>query len=67
MAALEGEDDGLKDVGGLLAQGGEVGTDDREVRAPRNGAEASGDLLLELGHAGVALGEVVVEEARAGR
>jgi hypothetical protein len=37
-----------------------VGTDDREVRDPRNGAEVSGDLLLELGHEGVALGEVVV-------
>ena len=51
----------MKDVGGLLSQSGKVGADVGEVGGALLGAEASRDLLLELGHADIALGLVVVE------
>ena len=51
----------MEDVGTLLMEGREVGADGREALDPGVGAEGAGDLLLELGHAHIALGLVVIE------
>jgi len=45
----------------LFAGGGEVGADRQEPLGVAGGAPAAGDLLLELDHPQVPLGEVVVE------
>jgi hypothetical protein len=50
-AALEGEDEGLEDVGALLVQGGEVEADGGEALGAGVGTEDAGDSLLELWHA----------------
>ena len=51
----------MEDVGALLVQGREAGADGGEALDPGVGAEGAGDLLLEFGHAHVALGLIVVE------
>jgi hypothetical protein len=58
---LEGHGQGAIGIDGLLAQGGEVGADGGGGLRPVLGAEAAGNLLLELGHTDVALGLVVIE------
>ena len=45
----------------LLLQGGEVGADGAEGLCAFSGAEASGDLVLDLGHADRLFGKVVTE------
>ena len=59
--ALECHDQGLIGIDGLLAQGGEVGANGGERLGAIFAAEAAGDFLLELRHADVAFGLVVVE------
>lgn len=55
-----GEVKGLKDVGALTVEAREVGADGREARDTGVGTEATGDLLLQLGHADIALRLLVV-------
>ena len=64
--ALEGHDQRLIGIEGLFAQGGEVGADGREVLRAVLGAEAAGDLLLEVTSADVAFGLVVEGHAQIG-
>jgi hypothetical protein len=59
--ALERHDEGLVGIDGLLVESREVGTDGGEGGSALRGAETAGDLLLELGHAHRAFGQVVVE------
>ena len=54
-----GED--VDGVAALFVGGGEVGAEREEVAGAGAGAPAAADLLLELDHADVAFGEVVVE------
>ena len=54
-------DGGLEEVEVLLLQGGEVGADGAEGLCAFSGAEASGDLVLDLGHADRLFGKVVTE------
>jgi hypothetical protein len=51
----------MEEVETLLLQGGEVGADGAEGLCAFSGAEASGDLLLDLGHADRLFGKVVTE------
>ena len=52
---------GIDDVPALLFRGRDEGADDGEIAGPRFGAEATGDFLSELHHAGGLLGQVVRE------
>lgn len=59
--ALEGQGEGMEEVGALLAQGVEARADDAEGLSARKASKAAGDLLLDLRHAHGLLGEVVGE------
>ncbi len=52
----------MEDIAALFAQRGEVGTDGAEGFGTGDGTETPGGLLLELGHADIAFGQIVVEE-----
>ena len=58
---LKREDESLKDVAALFAQRGYVRADGAEGLGAGDGTEAPGGFLLELGHADIAFGLVVVE------
>lgn len=57
----EGVGKGSQDGDALLAEGADVAAEGAEAVDGGGRAEAAGDLLFELHHAGVALGLVVVE------
>ena len=58
---MKSEDESLKDVAALFAQSGYVGADGAEGLGAGDGTETAGGFLLELGHADIAFGLVVVE------
>ena len=51
----------MEDIATLFAQRGDVGADGAEGLGASDGTETSGGFLLELGHADIAFGLVVVE------
>ena len=51
----------MEDVAALFAQRGDVGANGAEGLGPGDGTETPGGFLLELGHADIAFGLVVVE------
>ena len=57
--ALEGQCEGLEEIGTLLVHGGEVGAEGAEGVGAVLGSEAARDLLFDLGHANGLFGEVV--------
>jgi len=57
--ALEGQGEGLKEVGVLLVQGGEVGTDGAEGIGAVLGSESAGDFLFDLRHTDGLFGQVI--------
>jgi len=58
---LKGQSEGMKEIGALFVQGGEVGTDGAEGVGTVLGSESAGDFLFDLGHANVLLGKVIGE------
>jgi len=60
-AALEGQDEQVEHIAGLSAAGRKAGADDGKAPSAGIGAEAAKDFLLELGHAKVEFGRVVVK------
>lgn len=58
----EGKLKGLIDILSLFAQRREIRADSAEGLGTVGGAKSTGDFLLELGYANVALGLVVVEK-----
>ena len=54
-------DEGVDHVPALLFGGRDEGADDGEIHGPLQAAEAAGDLLFDLHHAGIAFGLIVGE------
>ena len=51
----------MEHVTALFTQSREVGANDGEILGACNGAKATGDFLLEFGHADIAFGLIIVE------
>lgn len=51
----------MEEIGTLLVEGGEIGANGAEGFEAIRGAEAAGDLLLDLGHTHVVFGGIVGE------
>jgi hypothetical protein len=56
---LEGVGKGLEEIGALLVQRGEIGTDDAEGLETSHRAKAARDFLFYLGHSHCLFGDVV--------
>ena len=58
---MESQGQGMKEIGALLVEGGEIGADGTEGVEACLGAETAGDFLFDLGHANRLLGDIVGE------
>ena len=55
------EGKGMEDIAALFAQRGEVGADGAERLCAGDGTETPRGFLLELGHADIAFGQIIIE------